>query len=608
MTLRQFSSFVCRCAVSAAVALAVLIAAPALASAQTITLTWDPNTEANLGGYLVHSGTQSRSYSTQTDAGKQTTLPITGLDLTKDNFFAVQAYSTDGLLSPLSQEVLLPANVAAGTTITGISSNVGVPLLVGTPVTWTASATSSTGAVEYKFLLFGQQTGWRVAQDYSASATFTWTPGWNDIGKASLQVWVRTAGSTAPYEAWRGLDAFDVTTEPASLKADTEFPSPSGQAILWTAAVTGATSPLEYKFLALDKALGAWAVLRDYTQSNQVTWTPTHNGKYAVQVWARRVGSGAAYESWAGSGEFDIAPSRLSVVSIDADKALPALTGTTITWTARTRGGTAGPLQFKFVRYSAQTATWKVVQDYSPLRTYTWTPTWGDDGFHVLQVWVKNAGSAASYDAWLGTDPFELRRAPLQLTADKVFPVAPSVNVRWTAEVPDPSVALEYSFFIYDRSKGTWTVGRPYNSTNTFDWTPGATGTFAMQAWARKAGSSSAYDVWRGTDYLDVFSSPARMKSVTVDTSLPCVEGHAYHVDCNRQRRNLGPRVPVRDLQRIERLARAEGIQPKPDRDVDPWRDRSRDLRAAGVGSKHRVGLQLRRLAGDGVLRRSSRR
>jgi len=89
MTLRQFSSFVCHCAVSAAVALAVLIAAPAVASAQTITLTWDSNTEANLGGYIVHSGTHSRSYSTQTDAGKQTSLPISGLDLTKDNFFAV---------------------------------------------------------------------------------------------------------------------------------------------------------------------------------------------------------------------------------------------------------------------------------------------------------------------------------------------------------------------------------------------------------------------------------------------------------------------------------------------------------------------------------------
>ena len=123
------------------------------------------------------------------------------------------------------------------------------------------------------------------------SPTFTWTPGWNDIGKAALQVWVRTAGSTAPYEAWRGLDAFDVTTEPASLKADTEFPSPPGQPIIWTAAVTAATSPLEYKFLMLDKALDAWAVLRDYTQSNQVTWTPPHNGKFALQVWARRVGS-----------------------------------------------------------------------------------------------------------------------------------------------------------------------------------------------------------------------------------------------------------------------------------------------------------------------------
>jgi hypothetical protein len=289
--------------------------------------------------------------------------------------------------------------------------------------------------------------------------------------------------------------------------------------------VTGAVSPLEYKFLVLDKMVGAWAVLRDYAPSNQLTWTPTHTGKYALQVWARRIGSPAAYETWTGSGEFDIASSRLSVVSIDPDKALPALTGTTITWTARTRGGTAGPLLFKFIQYSAQSGSWRVVQDYSPSRTYTWTPTWSDEGFHALQVWVKSNGSSASYDAWLGTDPFELRRAPLQLTADKVFPVAPMVNVRWTAEVPDSTVSLEYSFFLYDRSKGTWSIARPYNTNNTFDWTPGATGTFALQAWARRAGSSSAYDVWRGTDYLDVFSSPARIKSLTADTTFPTTTG-----------------------------------------------------------------------------------
>jgi hypothetical protein len=524
MTLRLFSRFVCHRAVFAA-ALAIFLVAPAAASAQTITLTWDANTEPNLGGYIVHSGMQSHSYSGQTDAGRQTSLLLSGLDLTRDNFFAVQAYSIDGLLSPLSQEVLLPANVAQGTYITGLAANVGTPLLVGTPVTWTAAATSTAGPVEYKFLLFTQQTGWRVAQDYSTTSTFTWTPGWNDIGKAALQVWVRTVGSSAPYEAWRGLDAFDVTAEPASLKADTEFPSPSGQPVVWTASVTGATSALEYKFLVLDKAMGAWAVLRDFNSSNQVTWTPTHNGKYALQAWARRVGSSAAYETWAGSGEFDIAASRLSVVSIDADKALPALTGTTITWTARTRGGTAGPLLFKFIQYSAQTASWKIVQDYSPSRTYTWTPTWSDEGYHALQVWVKNNGSPASYDAWLGTDAFELRRAPLQLTADKVFPVPPSVNVRWTAEMPDQTVSLEYSFFLYDRSKGTWSVARPYNTINTFDWTPGVSGTFALQAWARRAGSNSAYDVWRGTDYLDVFNSPARLKSFTADTAFPSTRG-----------------------------------------------------------------------------------
>jgi N-acetylmuramoyl-L-alanine amidase len=242
-------------------------------------------------------------------------------------------------------------------------------------------------------------------------------------------------------------------------------------------------------------------------------------------VWARRIGTTAAYESWTSSGVFDIAPSRLSVTSLEADRVMPVMSGTAITWNARTRGGTAGPLQFKFVKYSAQTASWRVVQDYSTSRTYSWRPTWGDEGFHVLQVWVKSSGSAAGYDAWLATEPFEVRRAPLQLTTDSVFPVPPTANVLWTAEVPDPSLSLEYSFYVYDRSKGTWSVGRQYNPSNTFNWTPGASSTYALQVWARRPGSSAAYDAWRGTDYLDVFSSPAKLKSVTVDAAFPSPTG-----------------------------------------------------------------------------------
>src|SRR5262249_35778689 len=157
----------------------------------------------------------------------------------------------------------------------------------------------------------------------------------------------------------------------------------------------------QYKYLMLFQ--GQWYVLRDYAPSKSVTWTPTAAGTYAFQVWVRRANSTAPYDAWTGVDQVSIKESPLSITSITPGHALPAQTGTTITWTAHTAGGKAGPLQFRFVRFDQPTSSWKIVQDYSSSRTYQWTPTFADEGIHVLQVWVKNAGSTAAYDAYLGT-------------------------------------------------------------------------------------------------------------------------------------------------------------------------------------------------------------
>ena len=499
----------------------IVLVRPAVSSAQSITLAWDPNTEPSVAGYMVYGGTESGNYTQMIDAGSQTTIQVTAIDPAKNNYFAVRAYTVDGLWSGLSNEVVLPAVAPANTTISGLNADMAYPLLVGTPVTWTASASSTVGPVEYKFLLYRQQTGWVVAQDYSANQTFSWTPGWNDLGKAAVQVWARPVGSTEPYVAWRGTDPFDVKGIPVTLSADTDFPSPPGQPVRWTAAVAGATGALQYKFLLLNQATGIWTVLRDYDASNQVTWIPASVGRYAVQVWARRPGSAAPYELWTGTGVLDIAPTPLSVTALEADTTFPALTGAPITWTARTRGGTAGPLQFKFIRYSVNTGKWLVMQDYSTSRTFTWKPTWGDEGTYALQVWARSAGSPANMDAWLSTDYFEIRRAPLQLSASSELPAPPQSPITWTTSASDPSLSLEYAYFVYSREKGTWAVGRPYDPSSSFTWTPETSGTYALQVWARRAGSSASYDMWRGTDLFNIFSSPAHMKSLAADVALP---------------------------------------------------------------------------------------
>ena len=59
------------------------------------------------------------------------------------------------------------------------------------------------------------------------------------------------------------------------------------------------------------------------------------------------------------------------------------------------------PLQYQFWRLDA--GGWNMVQDYSTLSAYTWTPTAADVGPHAIQVWIRNAGSTAPFDAWRGT-------------------------------------------------------------------------------------------------------------------------------------------------------------------------------------------------------------
>ena len=95
-------------------------------------------------------------------------------------------------------------------TVTSVSPSPASPVAAGTPVTWTAMATGGTAPLQYRFLLQNTDTkAWTILQEYSADNTADWaTPA---AGNFLMQVWVRSAGSAAAYEAWRNSSAFVVT-------------------------------------------------------------------------------------------------------------------------------------------------------------------------------------------------------------------------------------------------------------------------------------------------------------------------------------------------------------------------------------------------------------
>lgn len=505
-----------RLAGSVMVSAVIVFCAPSVLQAQAIV--WDASPDAGVTGYRVVYGTQTGVYTGQVDVGNVVSYRPTGFDWSVKRYFAVLAYNSSGLTSSLSNEVQW-----VPTTVTSIQANASYPLLAGKSVTWTATATA-TLPLEYRFWLY-RKTGWTLAQDYSASNTFTWKPTQADVGDPyDVQVWARAVGSTAQYESWLGTPMFSVTVPTFDLSADVDFPTPPGNEVTWTATVATTTSPLEYRFLVKEQNSSTWTVFREYATSNIAQWTPTANGSYAIQGWARRVGSTAQYEYTGTTDYFAVLQSPLTVTGLTSDVPSPASTGTPIKWTARVMGGLSGPIQYQFSLYSPTTG-WNVVQPYGPSETYTWTPTWGSEGDYQVQVWVRSNGSIQNYESSRVSATFTVQRASMKLTTNTLFPIAVGTIVDWTADVPDRTANLEYQFWVYSAASGSWSLGKPYGAGNTFRWIPASIDSYYIQSWARRVGSLLAYEVYRSTSELVVSQGPAQLVSLTSNVSLPTASG-----------------------------------------------------------------------------------
>lgn len=163
------------------------------AQAGTIRLQWDPSPEADIAGYMVWVGTEPGVYTNSFDVGNTTTFdyvePVAG----ERYYFAVTAYTTDLLFSPMSAEVVANVN-AAPTLVNPGDQTHDVGLLValaldgsdpdGTAVTYGASGLPSglsldtaTGLIAGTLLSAGSFNVTVSASDGSltTSQSFVWT-------------------------------------------------------------------------------------------------------------------------------------------------------------------------------------------------------------------------------------------------------------------------------------------------------------------------------------------------------------------------------------------------------------------------------------------------
>ena len=91
-----------------------------------VTLAWDPDSVSDLAGYKIYYGTASGNYQWNVDAGNVTTYTLSDLTIGATYYAAATAYTTSGLESTYSNEVMF--TVPSGTNTTTASAGGGGPI------------------------------------------------------------------------------------------------------------------------------------------------------------------------------------------------------------------------------------------------------------------------------------------------------------------------------------------------------------------------------------------------------------------------------------------------------------------------------------------------
>ncbi|HET9271149.1 MAG TPA: S8 family serine peptidase [Vicinamibacterales bacterium] len=380
--------------------------------------------------------------------------------------------------------------------VTSLTLTPGVPAPrgLGTTVTWTAVAGGGQGPYQYRFSVWDGAV-WSLAQNWSPSNTFAWTPGLANE-KYKVAVHVRSSWATQGYDMGVAEPfAIGVPASSVTLTSDLAAPQAAGTPVTWTASASGGQAPYTYRFIVWDGA--TWTEGRAWGASNVFTWTPpVANLSYKVAVLVRSAWNTGPNEISL-SKPFAIQPA-VTNLTLSPVLASPQSVGTPVDFTASASGGQA-PYEYLFAVYDG--VTWTTKQGWSSSASFRWVPTAAYANYRVLakarSAWNKGAAERQTEVS------FAIRASvtAATLTPSLTSPRPDGTTVRWTASASGGQPPYQYRFVVFDGS--VWTEMTDWTTSNTFDWTPfGPSDRYQVAVRVRSAGNTGTAEFTAFQNYV----------------------------------------------------------------------------------------------------------
>ena len=382
--------------------------------------------------------------------------------------------------------------------ITAFTPDSGGP---GTVVTITGAYFTGATAVAF---------GGTAAVSYTVvnDATITATVGSGTTGLITVTTPGGTGTSTDTFTFNSMLTAVTLTTTPNS-------PQLAGTAITLSATATGGTN-VQFQFWLYNPAVTpAWSQLQAYSSSPTCIWTPALTGSYLISLTAKDGVTGTEVNATAW---YTIA-TPLTAVSVTPSPASPQPPGTMITLTAAATGGTN--VQFTFWLYNPNASPgWSQAQAFSALNSYQWTPT--APGAYLFSVTAQDAtGTQVNTMLW-----YTIAGTPLTAVGvipSLASPEPPNTAITLTATATG-GTNVQFMFWLYNSAAmPAWSQVQALSSSNSYLWTPTATGSYLFSVTAQDAtGTQVNTMLW-----YTIGGAPLTAVSVTPSLASPQPPGTA---------------------------------------------------------------------------------
>jgi len=272
-------------------------------------------------------------------------------------------------------------------------------------------------------------------------------------------------------------------------------------------------------------------VMQDYSTLNTWHWQPPGPpGNFRIEVDVRDSTRPVAYD------QYTVIPFTINACSgatVSSSVPSPQPAGTQVTFTGSASASFCPNPLFEFWILAPGSTTWKIVQAYSTSATFTWNTGGLVAGTYLYTLWVRDASSSATLDAYFPGTAYTLtvqRCTGVTASASPASPQAAGTVVTLTA-VGSGCANPRYQFWILPPG-GKWTIVQAYSTGATFSWSTihDPIGAYLYTVWVRDASSTANLDAYFPAATYTLTTQPCTSVTASAAPASPQAHGTAVTI------------------------------------------------------------------------------